>query len=873
VRRATHRFHRASDEIQYGKQNEARVLRAPRCKNNENGPEARVKTKSLLALAVIAFPFFLISCGTTTAPTTYSIGGTVSGLSGTGLVLQDNGADNLTVVQNGSFTFPTAVATGKNYAVTVLTQPSNPAQTCTVTYGGTGTAAANVVIVQVTCATNTFTVGGNVSGLTGSGLVLQNNGGNNLSVTANGSFAFSSTINRGSNYNVTILTQPSNPTQNCAVTNGFGATTTGNVTAIRVTCFTTSVTYTIGGIVSGLSGTGLVLQDNSGDNLPITKNGSFTFPTVLPSGSSFSVTVFAQPASPTQTCTVTGGGGTATANITGILVNCTTTTFTLGGTITGLTGSGLILQNNGANSLPVAANSSSFTFTNQVASGSTYAVTALAQPTPSCAITNGSGKVGSASVSNIAIACGGNSSNIGVTVSGLLANTAVVLQDNGGDNLTVSASGIATNFNTPVASGAAYAVTVLTQPAGQTCTLGTNASGKTAGANINVAVTCATTITAGVAHTCAVSITSAGTGTVLCWGSNEFGQLGDGQTASTTSPVQVTGLDTSVISIAAGSESTCALTSMGTVLCWGDNSNGQLGNGTFTQSTIPVKVLDSTGTAPLADIVRIAAGGSHTCAVTNSGAALCWGDNSNGQLGNGTEIVSALPVTVSGLSGGVSTIAAGSDFTCAVTTTGGVECWGDGASGRLGNGTVAGSATPSGVVDPSGSSAFSGVVTISAGFENACAISAGGNVFCWGANGSGQLGDGAVSPASAIPVEVLQADGTTPLAGVVAISSGMDSNCAMTTAGATECWGANASGQLGNGGDANSLSPVVVSGLAGGSVAIASGEQHACVASSAGTAQCWGANASGQLANGTARSSAIPVEAEGVNHVGLLRLF
>jgi alpha-tubulin suppressor-like RCC1 family protein len=794
-------------------------------------------------------------------------------LAGSGLVLQDNGADNLTIVQNGSFTFPTALATGKNYAVTVMTQPSNSAQTCTVTSGGTGTATANVVIVQVTCLTNTFTVGGNVSGLTGSGLVLQNNGGNNLSVSANGSFAFSSAINRGSNYNVTVLTQPSNPTQNCAVTNGFGANITGNVNAIQVTCFTTSVTFTIGGTVSGLSGTGLVLQDNSGDNLPVAKNGSFTFPTALPSGSSFSVTAFAQPASPSQTCAVTGGGGTATANITGILVNCTTTTFTLGGTITGLTGSGLILQNNGANSLPVSANSSSFTFTSQVASGSTYAVTALAQPTPNCAITNGSGKVGNAGISNIAIACGGNSSNIGVTVSGLLANTSVVLQDNGSDNLTVSANGIATNFNTPVASGAAYAVTVLTQPAGQTCTLGTNAGGKAAGANINVAVICATTITAGVAHTCAVSVASTGTGTVLCWGSNEFGQLGNGETASSTSPVQVVGLDPSVVSVAAGSESTCALTGMGTVWCWGSNSNGQLGDGTFTQSMVPVQVMDSDGNAPLSDVARIAAGGFHTCAVTNLGAALCWGDNRNGQLGNGKEIVSALPVAVSGLSSGVSTIAAGSDFTCAVNTTGEAECWGDGASGRLGNGTAASSATPSTVLDAAGASPLSGVVTISAGVENACVITVGGNVFCWGANGSGQVGNGAVSAASTTPVEVLQADGTSPLAGVVAVSSGMDGNCAVTVSGATLCWGSNASGQLGNGSGANSSTPVAVMGIASGTVAITSGEQHVCAATSAGTAQCWGANTSGQLANGTARSSAIAVQAEGVNHVGLLRLF
>jgi alpha-tubulin suppressor-like RCC1 family protein len=825
--------------------------------------------KSWLVIAMIAFPFLLVSCGSTTTPTTYTIGGTVSGLVGTGLVLQDNGADNLPISQDGSFLFPTALASGTAYTVTVHTQPSNPAQTCAVTFGGTGTASSNVVIVRVTCNTNSFSLGGTVSGLSGTGLVLQDNGGNNLSVNANGSFTFSTPINRGSGYNVTILTQPSNPTQNCAVTNGFGASISGNVTAIQVSCFTTSQTFTVSGTVSGLAGTGLMLQDNSGDNLPIAKNGSFTFPTAIPGGSSFSVTVFAQPASPAQTCAVTGGGGTATANITGVLVNCTTSTFTVGGTITDLTAAGLILQENGANSMPVSANATSFTFAAQVASGSSYAVTAMAQPSPSCAITNGSGTVGNSSVSSVSIACAGTNSNIGASVSGLLANTTVVLQDNGGDNLAISTNAMATNFNTPVASGAAYAVTVLTQPAGQTCTLGANASGKVASANINVAVTCGAIITAGVAHTCALN----GTGTVLCWGSNEFGQLGNGSTTSIASPVQVVGLTSSAVSIAAGSESTCALMSAGSVWCWGDNSNGQLGNGTFTQSTVPVQVMDFTGSAPLSGIARIAAGQSHTCAVTSAGAAFCWGDNSKGELGNGTEIVSSLPVPVSGLATGVATMAAGSDFTCAVTADGGAKCWGDGASGQLGNGTSANSTTASTVLDATGSSALTGVVTLSAGFENACALTTAGNVLCWGANGAGQLGNGVTGSASALPVEVLNSNGQSPLGDVVAISSGLDSNCAVTSAGTTECWGANASGQLGNGSSTNSPSPVVVAGLSSGVAAIASGDEHTCAATSAGTAQCWGSNANGQLANGTTHSSAIPVEALGVNNVGLLHLF
>ncbi len=258
---------------------------------------------------------------TTTTPTTYTIGGTVSGLVGTGLVLQDNGGNNLTVTASGSFTFTTAITSGGAYAVTVLTQPSSPTQVCSVT-SGSGTANSNVTSVQVACATPTYTIGGTVSGLSGTGLVLQNNGGNNLTITANGSFTFSTAIASGSAYAVTVLTQPSSPTQTCAVTNGTG-TATANVTSVQVACTTPVPTYTIGGTVSGLSGAGLVLQDNGGNNLSVTADGSFVFTTAINSGNAYAVTVLTQPSTPAQNCTVTNGSGTATANVTSVAVACT----------------------------------------------------------------------------------------------------------------------------------------------------------------------------------------------------------------------------------------------------------------------------------------------------------------------------------------------------------------------------------------------------------------------------------------------------------------------------------------------------------------------------------------------------------------------
>ncbi len=186
----------------------------------------------------------LLGCGTggstqsSSTPVTYNIGGTVSGLSGTGLVLQNNGSNNLTVSANGSFTFTAALATGTAYSVTVFSQPSNPAQTCGVTAGGSGTvASANVTSVVVTCTTNTYTIGGTVSGLSGTGLVLQING-QVLPVSAGAtSFTFTTAIASGSTFNVTVFSQPSNPAQTCGVTAGeSGTVANANVTSVVVTC-------------------------------------------------------------------------------------------------------------------------------------------------------------------------------------------------------------------------------------------------------------------------------------------------------------------------------------------------------------------------------------------------------------------------------------------------------------------------------------------------------------------------------------------------------------------------------------------------------------------------------------------------------------
>jgi hypothetical protein len=293
------------------------------------------------------------------------------------------------------------------------------------------------------------------------------------------------------------------------------------------------------------------------------------------------------------------------------------------------------------------------------------------------------------------------------------------------------------------------------------------------------------------------------------------------------------------------------LTGAGNVWCWGDNSSGQLGNGTFTQSNIPVEVLDPSGNSSLSDIAQIAAGQNHACAVTNAGAALCWGDNSKGELGNDSVNGSDIPVMVSGLSSNISTISAGSEFTCAVTTAEAALCWGEGGSGQLGNGQAASSSNPEVVLDTTGKVPLSGLVAVSSGSEDACALAGNGAVLCWGANSFGQLGNGVTSAQSNIPVGTMDPTNGSPLSGIVMISGGQDDFCAVTSAGVAACWGLNENGQLGNGNTSNSATPATVSGLPGGVPAIAAGYNHSCAVTGSGTALCWGQNESGQPTNGT----------------------
>ncbi len=393
-------------------------------------------------------------------------------------------------------------------------------------------------------------------------------------------------------------------------------------------------------------------------------------------------------------------------------------------------------------------------------------------------------------------------------------------------------------------------------------------------------------LASGFSHSCAVD----SDGRLSCWGSNSEGQLGLGvRTPFSDEPVEPVGLG-SVSSVSAGSSHTCAVTVAGGVRCWGNNSGGALGDGMTGASTVPVDVV-GLGSG----VAAVAAGGGHTCAVTDAGGVSCWGNNGSGQLGHGAAPVyddtgrvtsgiqqSPVPVAVSGLESGVVALSAGGSHTCAVTDAGGVKCWGNNGSGQLGHapapvyddtGTLV-SGVEQSAVPVAVSGLESGVVALSAGGSHTCALTDAGAVKCWGWNSLGQLGNAALpvygetgtavggTESSATPVDVVGLGSD-----VASVASEEDGTCAVTDRGGVWCWGGN-QGQFGPGtdpvyDDSGSLAsgtersdvPVEIPGLAGSGLKareVTVGMSHACVRSTGGDVVCWGRNESGQLGNPTA---------------------
>jgi hypothetical protein len=335
----------------------------------------------------------------------YTIGGNVTGLDSSGLVLQNNGGDDLDILFNGGFSFSTPLVDTSAYNVTIQSQPNDPIQqTCSVTNGSGVLAESNVTGVSVDCITNTYTIGGTVTGLAGSGLVLQNNAGDDVAVTDNGAFSFPTPLDDGSSYTVSVKTQPAAPDQLCTVTNDSGLLAGSNITNVAVSC---ANAYAVGGTVTGLSGTGLVLQNNGGDDIAISENGSFSFPQLIADNSTYDVTVSTHPDTPVQLCTITNGSGTIDGgDISNVTVTCVDAD-SIGGTVTGLAGSGLALQNNSGDDLAITADGN-FRFKTPLTDGSSYEVTVLVQPgSPNqhCNVVNEAGTVTGTNITDIEITC------------------------------------------------------------------------------------------------------------------------------------------------------------------------------------------------------------------------------------------------------------------------------------------------------------------------------------------------------------------------------------------------------------------------------------------------------------------------------------
>jgi alpha-tubulin suppressor-like RCC1 family protein len=366
-------------------------------------------------------------------------------------------------------------------------------------------------------------------------------------------------------------------------------------------------------------------------------------------------------------------------------------------------------------------------------------------------------------------------------------------------------------------------------------------------------------VAAGGAHSCALT---AG-GAVQCWGNNKYGQLGEGAAVSlpeptaeptrgetkaspTSTPSPTPEPANRAASLAAGRSHSCAVTSAGGVRCWGKNEQGELGNGTFTDSSIPVDVIGlSSGAA------EVVTGWGHTCALTTNGGVKCWGYNKNGELGNGANDNLNRPVDVRGLSGGVIALEAGDDHTCALLSGGQVKCWGFNEYGQLGDGTAENRNTP---VEVAG--LYGAVQTLAAGWGHTCALTAAGGVKCWGNNHYGQLGIEAEKENIHEPVNVSGLSYS-----VKAISADGGQTCVITDQSLVMCWGNNKYGQLGDGTAEVRKLPVVVAGLTLKPAAIGVGWNHTCVVDAGGEMACWGWNYYGQLGNGMRTTSTVPVRA------------
>ena len=377
-----------------------------------------------------------------------------------------------------------------------------------------------------------------------------------------------------------------------------------------------------------------------------------------------------------------------------------------------------------------------------------------------------------------------------------------------------------------------------------------------------VGITDATAITAGWGHSCALHEN----GKISCWGNNYNGELGNRTETESEVPVEVVGI-TDATAITTGTAHNCALHQKGTISCWGNNSSGQLGNITTTLSSVPVQVVGIT------DATAITAGTAHTCALHQDGKISCWGNNNWGQLGNRTDTWrSSVPVEVADITDATAVTAGGGltpdGHTCALHQTGTISCWGSNNEGQLGNGTDDDSSVPVSVAD------IIDATAIAAGDLHSCALNERGAIFCWGKNEHGQLGNLTYTwwslvtgEWSWVPVEVADITDATAITtgGRIhnEVISSKGHSCALHKGGTISCWGNNDEGQLGNRTETDNWMPMEIVGITDATT-ITTGGGHTCALHQDGKISCWGNNDYGQLGNRTDTDYRTPMEIVGI---------
>ena len=356
-----------------------------------------------------------------------------------------------------------------------------------------------------------------------------------------------------------------------------------------------------------------------------------------------------------------------------------------------------------------------------------------------------------------------------------------------------------------------------------------------------------TTISLGGAHSCGLKAD----GRSYCWGKNFYGQLGLMNTEDRPQPAPISPL-LKFSEIDLGYYHTCGLQTNGQAMCWGKNDNGQLGTGVASGNNVPIP----TPVAGTHSFVSLTLGDHHSCGLNLGGYAWCWGQNDFGQLGDGTTTQSDIPSTVVG--GHLfSKLIAHGDQSCGLKISGAAVCWGRNDHGQIGNSsTVTFLQTP---LELTSDPAFMGVqlIDIALGNSHSCGLKQSGEVFCWGANDNGQIGDDDTSTTDRVAPTAISDEGLS----FSKIAAGGHNSCGLTAIGEVYCWGINSGGQVGSGtSDPTYFSPTPIDNTRDFFKEVKLGAEHGCSLTSTGSVYCWGMNTHGQIGDATTTNRASPTE-------------